>query len=76
MSRFIADPNYVEQVYRAIEMDNPNDPAEEMDLVAIAEVANYLQANDYEPFELVSQDKPIGMAYFLYDAIKWTNANK
>jgi len=70
MSRYIADPNYIEQVYLAIEADSPNESAEEFDPVAVADLANYLAANDYEPFELVNQ------TYFLYDVIRWTNANR
>lgn len=73
LSKFEADPNYIEQVYLALEQVNPNDAATEVwDDGAIGELANYLKANDYDASDLLADGLQL---YAKYDLIKWTRYN-
>ena len=73
MNAHIAEPNYVEKVYRALEQANPNDQASEIwNDEAIQQLANYLDANDYDEVDLVT----IPVLYSMYDLLKYTADNK
>lgn len=73
VQKFEADPNYIEQVYLALEQVNPNDAATEVwDDGAIGELANYLKANDYDASDLLADGLQL---YAKYDLIKWTRYN-
>jgi len=82
MHKFIAEPNYVERVYLAVEANNPNAP-EDLDGESIQDLANYARANDLIELhddgdmidKLLDPSSPDCLAYFMYDMIKWTRAN-
>lgn len=81
-SRLVAEPNYVERIYLAVEANNPNAP-EDLDGAALQDLANYAWANGlielHEDGDMVDQildpSSPDCLAYFLYDMMKWTRAN-
>lgn len=70
MRKFVAEPNYVEQVFLELERQTPNAP-EDWDDESVQEVANYLDANGWATEYLGELDT----IYAMYDLTKWTRGN-
>lgn len=72
----VAEPNYVEQLFLALERVNPNDSATELwSDIAIQQLANYLDANGYA-HGLDEDLADVVTLYGMYDLLKFTNDNK
>lgn len=76
MDKFVAEPEYVDQVRRTLEQASPNgDPDEPEGFVeeAVQDLAAYLKVNGFEYSDMVDIDQQV---YTWYDVIKWTRENK